>query len=140
MPQSEKWNTTAKGTEEEVCACRRSKVQLLRRARGGRADHHRNLFPCTHTMGSQRVGQNWHRLQVVRGHLLRDWALLVQATGGQAPLVWARGCRGPSAMCASCVIYRWWGQTIAVISEIRGRSGLPPVGVCEQPPPVAPVT
>ena len=27
-----------------------------------------------------------------------DWALLVQATSGQAPLVWAKGIRGLSAM------------------------------------------
>jgi len=32
------------------------------------------------------------------------------------------------------------GQTTAVISETRGRHGLPPPGVCEQPPTVAPVT
>ena len=27
-----------------------------------------------------------------------DWALLVQATSGQAPLVWAKGIRGLSVM------------------------------------------
>ena len=27
---------------------------------------------------------------------MRNWALLVQATGGQAPLVWAKGSRGLS--------------------------------------------
>ena len=29
---------------------------------------------------------------------MRDWALLVQATGGQAPLVWTKGSRGLSSM------------------------------------------
>ena len=41
---------------------------------------------------------------------LRDWVLLVQPTGGQAPLMWAKGIRGQSVMqcspstthCCSC--------------------------------------
>ena len=34
------------------------------------------------------------RLQVTRSSFRGDWALLVQTTGGQAPLVWAKGIRG----------------------------------------------
>ena len=41
---------------------------------------------------------------------------------------------------ASCVIYRWQGQTTAVFSQARGRRGLPPLGACEWAPPAAPVT
>ena len=67
-PWAGKQNATAKGTLEEIWSHRRSKVPLLWRARGGGADHHRNLFPCTHT-GSQRAGHLWHRLRVVRGSL-----------------------------------------------------------------------
>ena len=38
------------------------------------------------------------------------------------------------------MIYRWQGQTVAVLSEARGRRGLPPLGACEEAPPVTPVT
>ena len=41
---------------------------------------------------------------------------------------------------ASCVIYRWQGQTTAVISEARGKHSLPPLGACEWAPLVALVT
>ena len=69
VPQTGEQNATAKGSWEEVWAHRRSKAPLLGRTRGGGADHHRNLFPCT-CAGSQRVGCLWYRLWVVRGHLL----------------------------------------------------------------------
>ena len=33
-----------------------------------------------------------------------------------------------------------WEQIAAVVSETKGGNGLPPLKVCEQAPPVAPVT
>ena len=71
------------------------------------------LCPSVHmSTGSQRAGWLWLRPQAVRSYLLvyrrlggsgtgcrqqeascsfmGDWGLLVQATGGQAPLVWLR--------------------------------------------------
>ena len=42
---------------------------------------------------------------------------------------------------AFCIIYRQPEQTRAVISKTRGRGAWsPPLGICEQAPPVAPVT
>ena len=41
---------------------------------------------------------------------------------------------------ASCMIYIWQEQTLAVISEARGRRGLPPLGACVWAPPATPVT
>ena len=38
------------------------------------------------------------------------------------------------------MIYRWQGQTAVVVSEARGRHGLPPLGACEWAPPATPVT
>ena len=56
-------------------ACRRSKVPLLGRVRGGGADHHRNLFPCTHTDSE-------------------GGAPFVQATGSQTPPMQTKRSRG----------------------------------------------
>ena len=50
------------------------------------------------------------------------------------------GHRGLNLYGASCMIYRWQGQTVAVVSEARGRHGLPPWGTCEWAPPVTPNT
>ena len=55
-------------SQEEIWACRRSKVPLLGRARGGGMDSHRNLFLCTYVK-FRRVGHLWYRLPVARGHL-----------------------------------------------------------------------
>ena len=129
----------SQGNREEVWAHRKSKAPLLVRARGQGADHHRNLFPCPHT-GSQSVGCLWHRLWVARGHLLRLWGDQVPigwATGGWAPLVWAKGSGGLSMMCHLLCDLQVAG--ISHRSHLkRGRSP-PPLGVCEQAPPVAPV-
>ena len=38
------------------------------------------------------------------------------------------------------MLYRGQGQTVAVVSEARGRRGLPPLMACECTPPVTPVT
>ena len=78
VPWAGEQYTIAKGTQEEVWACRRSKVPLLRRAKGGGVHHHRNVFPCT-CLGSQRAVCLWHRLRVMREHLLglqETWHLL----------------------------------------------------------------
>ena len=41
---------------------------------------------------------------------------------------------------ASYTIYRWQAQTMAVVSEARGRRDLPPLGACEWAPPATSVT
>ena len=66
VPWDGEQNTTAKGTWEEIWAHRRSESPLLGRARGGGADCHRNLLPCT-CAGSERRGHLWCRLRVVGG-------------------------------------------------------------------------
>ena len=47
-------NATAKGTQEEVWAHRKTKAPLLGRVKGGGADHHRYIFPCSH--GLSEIG------------------------------------------------------------------------------------
>ena len=58
----------AKGTWEEVWACRKSKAPLLERARGGGVDHHRNSSLCSHAdfwrVGLWAVRHLLHRLWV----------------------------------------------------------------------------
>ena len=69
-----------------------------------------------------------------------DWVLLMQATSVQAPLVWLRASGASVLLLSSCMIYRWQGQTVAVVSEARGKRGLPPLGTCEWAQPATPVT
>ena len=52
--RAEEWNDTAEGTQEEVWACRRSKLPLLGRVRGGGMDHHRN--PPVHAQALRGLG------------------------------------------------------------------------------------
>ena len=66
MTKAGEQNAIAEGTWEVVWAHRRSKA-WLERVRGGGADHCMNLFPCA-DVGSQRAGNIWCRLWVVRGH------------------------------------------------------------------------
>ena len=68
------WNATAEGTCEKVWACRRSKVPLLGRARGGGADLHRNL-PVPMSVGSQRMGSSGGEKPLAQA--MGDRALLV---------------------------------------------------------------
>ena len=41
---------------------------------------------------------------------------------------------------ASCMVCRWWGKTVSVISDSRGGHGPPPLGVPEQKSLTAPTT
>ena len=78
---------------------------IVGRVRRG-VDHQRNLFLCACT-DFERVGHLYNRIRVVRGHLLglcETWCLLCG--------LWIAE--------YFCVIYRWWGQTTAVISETEG--------------------
>ena len=61
----------------------------------------------------------------------------MQATSGQASLVRAKGIRGLRV--TWCLLHNLELATV-VISEARGRRGLPPLGVCEWAPPVIPIT
>ena len=54
-PRAGEWSTTAEGTWEENWACRKNKVPLLGRVRGGGVDGHRSFFLCA-CADSQRVG------------------------------------------------------------------------------------
>ena len=64
---------------------------MLGRARGGGADCHRNIVPCTN---AGRLSEGGAPLAQATG----GEAPLVQATGGWAPLVWAKSIRGLSMM------------------------------------------
>ena len=75
MPETWEQYTTAEGTWEEVWAHSKNKVLLLGRERGGGAD-------CT--CGLSEVGDPLVQATVCK-------RLLVQATGDQVPLVWAKG-------------------------------------------------
>ena len=82
----------AEGTLEKVGTHRRGKAPLLGQARGGGVDHHRKLLAPERahahgfSEGGATLAQTTERCEAScssRG----DWALLVQATGGQVPLV-----------------------------------------------------
>ena len=64
----------------------------------------------------------------------------MQAMGGLAPLVWAKGSGGLSATWYLLVIYRLQGWMVVIILEAQGRHGLPALEVCEWAPPKALVT
>ena len=72
MSWAEEGNATAEGTREKVWTCRRGKVPLLGRARGGGTDHYRKLSHWNMCIlaGSQRAGWLWLRLWAVRSLLL----------------------------------------------------------------------
>ena len=58
-PQAEEGNATAEGTQEKVQTCRRGKVPLLGRVRGGGADCHRKFLApeYAHACGLSDRGQ-----------------------------------------------------------------------------------
>ena len=98
------WNAMAEGTWEKIWACRRSKVPLLGRVRGGGTDHHRNL-----PMNAHRLSEGGEAFAQATGgekplaQATGDWVLLVQAAGGWVPFVWAGKNRGLSAIwCLLC--------------------------------------
>ena len=128
-------NAIAEGTREKVQAHRRDKVPLMGRASGGGEVPHRKLLAsklACMPVGSSEGRGLWLRLQLVRSLLLslqKNGCFLMQATGGQESLVWAKGIRG---LCATWGLLRdLQGQNMAVISEARGRHGLPSLGACE---------
>ena len=47
---------------------------------------------------------------------------------------------GLSGAGASWVVYMWPKQTTTFISDSKGGHGMPPVGICEKAPLVAPIT
>lgn len=100
MPRAGEWRATNKGTQEEVSACRRSKVSLLGRARGGGADRCKNIFLCA-DVDSWKAG-----LWAVRHLLFGLWVM------------------GPS--CMDC----WWWHLLCRVSTMgRLLCGLQVVGV-----------
>ena len=112
MPWAGKQSTTAKGTPEEVWAYRRSKMTLLKRARGGGVDHDKNIFLCT-------SADSW------RAELWVE-APPVQVKYKGVPLAWSTGGKP--------------GQNMLVISDSKGGHGPPPLAGHEQAPLIAPVT
>ena len=100
-PQAEEGNTTVEGTRGKVQTHRRGKVPLL----GGQEEEGQtaignSLCQSVHMpvalrgWGGSGAG---YRQQKASCLFRGDWAFLVQAMSGQAPLVWAKGIRGLSA-------------------------------------------
>ena len=92
MPRAVEGNATAEGTREKVQTCRRGKAPLL-----GRGEEE----GCTTTVGLESHGLRGrsnsgtgYGQQEVSCSFRGDWVLLVQATGGHAPLVWAKALGG----------------------------------------------
>ena len=85
----------AEGAWEKDQAHRRGKAPLLGRARGGGTDHHRKLSVLENVLapGLSEGGAALAQAMAMRSFFTGDWVLLVQATGGWAPLVWAEGMR-----------------------------------------------
>ena len=69
MPWAGEQNTTAKGTREDIWACRRSKVPCWE----GGEEKGWTTIGISLRMVSQKVGHLWHRLWVAKSHLLRLW-------------------------------------------------------------------
>ena len=59
----------------------------------------------------------------------------MQASCGKAFFCGLRASRGSVRHGVSSMIYKWQGQTMAIISEARGRHGLSPLGASEWDPP-----
>ena len=55
VPWAGEQSAAAEGAPEEGWALRRCKMLLLGKVKGRGADHHRNIFVCTH-MGSPHLG------------------------------------------------------------------------------------
>lgn len=62
----------------------------------------------------QATGGRWQEATFLA---IGDCELLVQAAGGQAPLMWAKVSGGKVRCGAFCIIYRRQGQTAAVVSR-----------------------
>ena len=81
-------------------------------------------------------------MRTLRRLSYRQWGAFSRVTSSRPPLHGLQVVATPvwATWGASCIVYRQQGQTTAVISDSRGGRGLPPLGVHEQSPPVAPVT
>lgn len=88
VPWAREPSTIAEGSWEEVWDHRSSKAPLLGRVTGGKADHHRNIIPCT-LAGSQRAACLWCKLWVIMQHMPR-----IMCIGGPRA-----GYRWPSTSC-----------------------------------------
>ena len=96
---AEEGNTTAEGTQKKVQTHRRGKAPLLGRAKGGGADAIGNSLPqrartCLWALRGQGGSGTGCRQKEASCSYRGDVVLLVQATSGQASLVWAKGIRG----------------------------------------------
>ena len=88
VPWGAELSIIAEETWEDVWACRRSKVPLLQRSKGGGVDCHQNIFPCPHAQtqsgrGAFGAGYKW---QGTTSPVTGDRTHLVWATGGQVTL------------------------------------------------------
>ena len=111
------WNTTAEGTREEGQPCRR--------------------HTAPEEEGRTAMGIPLHTSPLHRG-LSEGGAPLAQATGNKRPHAPRMGQQAPLAqgmVAGHFLCGLRWGHTTAVISEARGRRGLPPLEVCEWAPP-----
>ena len=116
MLWAEEGNTMAEGTGEKAQTRRRGKVPLLGRGRWMAMGNslHQNVH-------SSEAGWLWsgYGRRKASCSFVGDWALLVQATGGQAPLVWAKGIRGLSA--TWCLLHELQGTGTDCGSHLRGQ-------------------
>ena len=69
-----------------------------------------------------------------------DQMPLVRAMGGQAPFVWTKGSRELGATWRLLHNLQVVGTNHSSHFRNQREDGLPPLGVCEQAPPAAPVT
>ena len=74
------------------------------------------------------------------GHKIWQHWLTLSSSHHCRCLVGAKGSGGAKCNAAPLAQYRQRGWTTAVILDTRGGHGPPPLGVCEQVPPAAPVT
>ena len=134
--------TPARGTWEEVWVLRRSKAPLLGRARGRGMGCHRNIFPCTHTQtlrgwGASGAGYGWQST-TCSGYGRPGTSM--PAMGGGAPFVWAKGSRWLSMMWCLLSYLEVAGTNHSSHLKHQRVAWPPPLGVCEQAAPAAPVT
>ena len=92
MPRAVEGNATAEGTREKVQTCRRGKAPLL--GRGEEEGGATTVGLESHGLRGRSNSGTGYGQQEVSCSFRGDWVLLVQATGGHAPLVWAKALGG----------------------------------------------